>query len=541
MSKGTRFTLQYRIEKGSLFAMSDALPRVLLVDDRADKLLAMEAVLQPLGVEIVKASSGLEALQLAEQTEFAVILLDVRMPGLDGLETAARLRKQKSSARTPIIFVSAVETPELIEKVYALGAVDYLQNLVPQILLSKVSVFVDLFRQRMDISERKQIEEKLRHAKQEAEAANAAKDRFLAALSHELRTPLTPVIALLPVLIENRELPEELRKDLLMIQRNVQLEAHLINDLLDLTRIIKERLHLSLQKTDTHDLVQHALRIVDDEARMKGIKLRVELDAPNPQIWADMVRLQQVFWNLLKNAVKFTPEGGEVLIRSSNPEPGKLQLSVSDSGIGIHPDQLSFIFDAFEQVAPVKGYRFGGLGLGLFISKAIVEQHGGSISASSEGTNRGATFTVEFAAVGSSPKPVGTLPLGSILTLRPLRILVVEDHQNTREVLTRLLTKRGHTVKTADCVQAAFDVAAEHEFDLIISDLGLPDGSGLDLMPELKSRYGLKGIAVSGYGMEEDLEKSRNAGFSAHLIKPVDFQQLEATVSRIVDSPGAAE
>jgi len=517
--------------------MRDVTPRVLLVDDRADKLLAIEAVLQPLGVEIVKATSGFQALELAERIEFAVILLDVRMPDIDGLQTAARMRKHGRSARTPIIFVSAVETAELIEQVYALGAVDYLQHLVPQILLSKVSVFVDLFRQRMDITERKQIEEKLRQAKQEAEAANAAKDRFIAALSHELRTPLTPVIALLPALIESRDLPEEHRQDLLMIQRNLQLEAHLINDLLDLTRIIKDRLHLNLQKTDPHDLTQHALRIVEDEARAKGINFRVELKAANPQIWADTVRLQQVLWNLLKNAVKFTPKGGEILIETSNPEPDKFRLMVSDPGIGIEPEQLPFIFDAFEPATPVKGYRFGGLGLGLFISKAIVEQHGGSIEASSEGLNRGASFTVEFAAVGATPQPAGTLPLSSILVIRPLRILLVEDHQNTREVMTRLLTRRGHSVKTADGVQAAFELAAVNAFDLIISDLGLPDGSGLDLMPELKSRYGLKGIAVSGYGMEEDVEKSRNAGFSAHLIKPVDFNQLEATLSQVVEPP----
>ncbi len=514
--------------------MSEFTPRVLLVDDRKDKLLAMEAALQPLAVEIVTARSGLEAIALTKRLEFAVILLDVRMPGLDGFETAARIRQQSRSARTPIIFVSAAETPELIEQGYALGAVDYLQNLVPQILLSKVSVFVDLFTQRMEIIQGKQLEETLRSAKQEAEAANAAKDRFLAALSHELRTPLTPVIALLPALLENKDFPEEMRADLQMIQRNVQLEAHLINDLLDLTGIAKGRLHLNLQKVDAHDLVQHALSIVEEAARAKRIKVRVTLSAEQPHVWGDSVRLQQVLWNILENAIKFTPEGGDVWISSTNPQPGLFQWKCVDTGKGIEPKELGRIFHAFEQVAAPGGYRFGGLGLGLFIAKAVLERHGGSIDASSGGANEGATFVIELPVLAPTEPSPETPPLRDILVVRPLRILLVEDHVNTREVMTRLLTKRGHTVRAAESLQTAFELVAANEFDLIISDLGLPDGSGLDLMPALKSRYGLKGIAVSGYGMEEDLNKSRLAGFSAHLVKPVDFRQLEAALLKVV-------
>jgi signal transduction histidine kinase len=514
--------------------MPENTPRVLLVDDRIDKLLAMEAALQPLAVDIVTARSGAEAIPLTDRLDFAVILLDVRMPGLDGFETAARIRQQGRSVRTPIIFVSAAETPELIEQGYALGAVDYLQNLVPQILLSKVSVFVDLFTQRMEISQGKQVEETLRQAKQEAEAANAAKDRFLAALSHELRTPLTPVIALLPALLENKDFPEEMRADLQMIQRNVQLEAHLINDLLDLTGIAKGRLHLNLQRVDAHDLTHHALTIVEESAKARKINLHVSLKAEHPQIWGDSVRLQQVLWNILENAIKFTPEEGDVWISSSNPDPGNFQLKCVDSGKGIKAEELDRIFHAFEQVAAPGGYRFGGLGLGLFISKAVLERHGGSINAISDGSNEGATFVIELPVLAPTEPSADAAPLRDILVVRPLRILLVEDHVNTREVMTRLLTKRGHTVRAAECLQAAFELVATNQFDLIISDLGLPDGSGLDLMPELKSRYGLKGIAVSGYGMEEDLNKSRLAGFSAHLVKPVDFRQLEAALLKVL-------
>ena len=516
--------------------MPDLTPRVLLVDDRVDKLYAMEAVLEPLSVQIVTARSGKAALALLAESEFAVILLDVRMPGLDGFETAARIRKLPLSARTPIIFVSAAETPELIEQGYALGAVDYLQNLVPQILLSKVSVFVDLYTQRMEISEGKQIEERLRQAKQEAEAANAAKDQFLAALSHELRTPLTPVIALLPTLLQSRNLPDDVRADLQMIHRNVQLEAHLINDLLDLTRITKGRLHLNLQKTDAHDLVEHAISIVSDEAAARRVELQVCLEAANSCVWGDAVRLQQVLWNLLKNAIKFTPPGGRVTVESSNPNGGSLRVRCSDTGSGIEPENLDRIFEAFER-APVKGgYDFGGLGLGLYISKKVLEQHGGSIRAMSDGPGQGATFIFDLPTFTLSEGCTSpNSQIGNVIVVRPLRILLVEDHANTREVLTRLLQRRGHTVCAAECLQDAFALAAAHQFDLIISDLGLPDGSGLDLMPELKSRYGMKGIAVSGYGMEADIHKSRDAGFSAHLIKPVDFRQLEVAVQTVLE------
>jgi CheY-like chemotaxis protein len=353
-------------------------------------------------------------------------------------------------------------------------------------------------------------------------------------LSHELRTPLTPVIALLPALLENKDFPEEMRADLQMIQRNVQLEAHLINDLLDLTGIAKGRLHLNLQKVDAHDLTHHALTIVEESANAKKINLHVSLKAEHPHIWGDSVRLQQVLWNILENAIKFTPEEGDVWISSSNPEPGKFQLKCVDNGKGIKPEELGRIFNAFEQVAAPGGYRFGGLGLGLFISRAVLERHGGSIDACSEGADEGATFVIELPVLNPTEPSADAAPLRDILVVRPLCILLVEDHANTREVMTRLLTKRGHTVRAAESLQTAFELVATNQFDLIISDLGLPDGSGLDLMPELKSRYGLKGIAVSGYGMEEDLNKSRRAGFSAHLVKPVDFRQLEAALLKVL-------
>jgi signal transduction histidine kinase/ActR/RegA family two-component response regulator len=389
-----------------------------------------------------------------------------------------------------------------------------------------------------DISNRKRSEEQLERAKQAAEAANKSKDQFIAALSHELRTPLTPVVALLPTLLESAEISDEARADLLMIKRNVELEARLIDDLLDLTQISKGTLALDLRSVDAHILVEQSWQIVRHDAEKKGITVHHILKATEREVWADPIRLQQVLWNLLQNAIKYTPEGGEVRLETSNPRPGTLQVVVHDSGIGVDAQDLSRVFKPFERPAAADGNRFGGLGLGMFITKAIVEQHGGRIEVSSPGKGLGTTFTVELAVNGVGHAGAKRAPLGEVIGVRPLRILLVEDHDNTREVLTRLLTRRGHFVKTAKSVTSAFELAETNEFDIIISDLGLPDGSGLDLMPELKSRYGLKGIAVSGFGMEEDLDKSRNAGFSEHLIKPVDFRQLEAAVSRIAqESP----
>lgn len=498
----------------------------------------MEAVLQPLNIEIVKVRSGAEAVEQVARMNFAVVLLDVRMPVMDGFETARRIRQQPRGARLPIIFVSAAETPDLIEQGYALGAVDYIKELVPQILRSKVSVFVDLYRQRMDLTERKLIEEQLRQAKREADTANAAKDRFLAALSHELRTPLTPVMALLPTLLETEDLSEAIKDDLRMIQRNVQLETHLINDLLDLTLVTKGRLHLNLHRTDGHAALHRALQIVRTEAERRDIEIETDLAAVDFHVWGDPVRLEQIFWNLLRNAIKFSDGALKVMVRSSNPWPAVLRFEISDAGVGLEPAELQRIFKPFEQPHDAQGYRFGGLGMGLFISQAIAAQHGTQIEALSEGRGQGATFRLELRTTNPSQDTVEETPLGEPMDHRGLRILLVEDHENTRQVLSRLLTKSGHSIKSAESVQAAMALAEDHEFDLIISDLGLPDGSGLELMPALKRRYGLKGIAVSGYGREEDLQKSRSAGFSAHLIKPLNFHDLERTVSRVISHRG---
>jgi two-component system CheB/CheR fusion protein len=384
-----------------------------------------------------------------------------------------------------------------------------------------------------DITEAKRVEAELLQAKEAAEAANQAKDRFLAALSHELRTPLTPVLARVSNLEAEAALDGKLRRELAVIRRNVELEARLIDDLLDLTRITRGKLELRCGPGDLRAYLEHALETCrSHNLEAKGVRLSVEMAAVEHRVNADGPRVTQVFWNLLENAIKFTPRGGEIRIRSGHEEGGLLAVEVSDTGLGIEPELLPRIFDAFEQGQRSQGY--GGLGLGLAISKSIVEMHGGTLTAESAGTGRGCTFTVRLPrAPADAQAPAPAPPPTAAVARHPLRLLLVEDHVDTAEAMADLLRDRGHEVTVAGCVAEALacvDASGCGGFDLVVSDLGLPDGSGLDLMRELVGRYRLPGIALSGYGTDEDIRRSREAGFARHLTKPVNIQTLEAAI-----------
>jgi len=394
-----------------------------------------------------------------------------------------------------------------------------------------------------DIEGVKRVEEALRHANASAESANRSKDHFLAALSHELRTPLTPVLITAATLQEDERLPAEVRGQLAMMERNIALEARLIDDLLDISAISTGKLHLHSQLCDTHSLIRLALEMVQDAALTKEIKLVCELRATRSSVLTDPARFQQIVWNLVRNAVKFTSPGGQVAIRTTERAAGNtfwLCLEVTDTGIGIAPELLEKIFRPFEQGAVTGDHRFGGMGLGLAIARAIVELHGGKISAHSPGINHGATFVVELpGAVVPPPSPsddgntatsftkferskTGTAPT----TGNAPRILLVEDHASTLQVLSTLLRRDGYEVLPATNVAEALAQVAAQPCELVISDLGLPDGSGIQLMRQLRTNYGLRGIALTGYGMEEDIARAREAGFAAHLVKPIQVAEL---------------
>jgi signal transduction histidine kinase len=382
----------------------------------------------------------------------------------------------------------------------------------------------------------------------EAQAANQAKDRFLATLSHELRTPLTPVLAIVSGLRDERSLTDEVRNRLDMIRRNVELEARLIDDLLDLTRISRGKLELRRELVDVESLVEHALETCQGEGTDDDrLRIEVHLAARDHLVLADASRLTQVFWNLLRNAFKFTPAGGAVRVLSWNEAAppvlsgvatGTVAVEISDTGMGIRPEVLPRIFDAFEQGDRRVTRQFGGLGLGLAITKAIVELHGGVLTAWSEGEGAGAAFTVHLPLAGVECLALPAVPApveaeGELRAAGPLRLLLVEDHRDTAEAMADLLRAQGHRVTVAGTVTEALGAAeSAGGLDLLVSDLGLPDGSGLDLMRELAARRGLRGIALSGYGTEEDVRRSREAGFEEHLTKPVDFQTLKDAIRR---------
>jgi HAMP domain-containing protein/signal transduction histidine kinase/CheY-like chemotaxis protein len=362
---------------------------------------------------------------------------------------------------------------------------------------------------------------------QEKARSNLAKDQFLAMLSHELRTPLTPVLASAMALESEQGLPENIHESLHMIRRNVELEARLIDDLLDLTRISRGKVQLNFEVVDAHTLLQNALEICQADIDRKNLALRLDLTAQKVHLRADPARLQQIFWNLINNAVKFTSKDGQISISTSNDTVGQLRVEVADTGVGIGPDALPKIFDAFEQGGWT---QLGGLGLGLAISKTLVEAHKGTIAAESAGRNQGARFTLVFPTCEKMEVQAAPAASPQLSLRQTMRILLVEDHEDTKRSLTNLLRRRGYHVQSAGDLQSALDLSAKEEFDVLISDLGLPDGSGIDLMRVLNSQRPVFGIALTGFGMEEDIRKSYEVGFKHHLVKPIDLNKLDSLI-----------
>jgi two-component system, chemotaxis family, CheB/CheR fusion protein len=382
-----------------------------------------------------------------------------------------------------------------------------------------------------DITERKGAEARERAAREETERASRAKDDFLAVLSHELRTPLTPVLTTVQMMERDASLTPEQRESVEMVRRNVELEARLIDDLLDLTRISRGKLELFFAPTDVHRKVRHVAGICDSDLRSKHVALNLELNAPRHHVRADAARLQQVLWNLLKNAVKFTPQGGSITVRTQEAGSGRIRIEVSDTGCGIAPAVLPGIFDAFVQGGRAVTRRHGGLGLGLAISRKLVEMHGGTLEAFSGGVDKGSTFTLELPVTATAAREESkpTQPAGG--EAPPGRtILLVEDHPDTAKTMKKLLHHSGYQVRTADSVASALRAADAQAFDLLVCDIGLPDGSGLDLMRQLLAKRPVTAIALSGYGMEDDVRRSKEAGFVDHLTKPVDVRRLQEVI-----------
>ncbi len=540
------------------------LPTVLVVDDDSKNLMAIESVLDADSYRLIQAQTGSEALLALMGGDFAAIVLDVQMPDMSGIELARMIKQRRRTQHIPIIFLTAhYREDEHAVLGYDVGAVDYLTKPInPAVLRSKINVFVDLFTKTRALAERnraalaaeealrlanvelaarnealeREAEERERRilaesARAEAEEANAAKDRFLAMLSHELRTPLSPILHAVS-LIEEADCPDSIKEHIGTIQRNVRLEARLIDDLLDLARIRNGKLRLDLQPVDVHEVLRHSFEICRADLTASQVQVVERLEAPLSHVRGDASRLQQVFWNLLTNAAKFSPEGSVIEVRTYAASPaGRIGIDVIDQGVGIAPEKLRSIFDAFEQGAQRSQ---AGLGLGLAICKALVEMHSGDISAHSEGLSQGARFTIHLPETSATATPNG-VTVNEPVSRPGLRLLVVEDHRDTLSTLERLLTRRGYIVRTAGSIAESLEVAREYEFDVLVSDIGLPDGRGTELLQQMSTLRGKRppSIAMSGFGMEEDLERSRQAGFAEHLTKPVEFPSLHQAIVRL--------
>lgn len=555
---------------------------ILIVDDRLTNRRLLLAMLIHLGHRLLEADTGAKALKMVRKEKPDLIIADILMPKMHGYEFVRKLRRDRKIAHTAVVFFTARYLEEESRKLAKICGVQHLivkpvrweevdkivnealgmrphpsrplkardlarkhLDVITGKLADKVSELEELnTRLEIEIAERKRVVEELQVAHEEAhcaredaERANSAKDHFLATLSHELRTPLTPVLMCVTAWEQEQSFEPELRAELGMIRRNIELEARLIDDLLDLTGIAHGKVQLARSgPVDIHSLLAHTEQIVESDARQKSIYLEFDLTASEHHVDGEAARLQQVFWNLLKNAIKFTPPNGRVTVRTLNPVPGQFVLIVEDTGAGITSKALPIIFRAFEQGETRDAKAPRGLGLGLAISQAIIELHGGTIRAESAGPGLGSIFTVELVTVlpfpGAQPSEAQKSQR-SQSSLRSLRLLVIEDHEPTMEVLARLLRSHGHEVLTACTVKIALLLASTHSFDLVVSDLGLPDGSGLDLMRQLAQEYGLRGIALSGYGMPEDRVNTQQAGFLAHLVKPINFEELHHALQQI--------
>jgi signal transduction histidine kinase len=535
---------------------------ILVVDDNAANLLAMESALGVLGCPIIRAQSGEEALRILLQRDFALILLDVQMPALGGFETAKIIRERKRSRHTPIIFISAYGRDEhYVLDAYKLGAVDFLfKPIIADILVSKAAVFVELHRraammaqqsERLRVHERREHErvleeerrrwneEALRRQMEEMAEADRRKDEFLAVLGHELRNPLSAIVVGSELLLRKLSaipgVDESILRARERIERQAQYLHRLVDDLLDLARINSGKIELKRSNTTLQHIIEQAVVTSLPAIEKAGHKLTVEVPPTPVAMWADPVRLIQAVGNLLSNASRYTDPGGSIAVKCAVRE-GEVDIEVCDNGCGISPDLLPRVFDIFVQ-AGAGGVKHG-LGLGLTIVKRLVGLHHGTVRAVSDGPGKGATFTI---TVPLRPKTVEeargrmpTWPPPAVARPEGLSIVLVEDNQDIRESMQELLTELGHSVHAADDGESGAELILRLSPNVAIVDLGLPILDGYKVAERVRAQVGpnsIRLIAMTGYGQEADRIRAREAGFDAHLVKPADINAVMSVLT----------
>ena len=403
----------------------------------------------------------------------------------------------------------------------------------------------DITEQNRAAAERERLLEAERVARAEAERASRVKDDFVAMVSHELRTPLNAILGWTQLMTRARNDPAIISRGLEVVARNTRLQAQLISDLLDVSRIIAGKLQLDTRSVDLRAIVGQAIETIEEEARGKGVEIAQALDEGASLVSGDAARLQQIVWNLLSNAIKFTPAGGRVRV-SLRFEGAQAAIEVADTGAGIRADVLPHVFERFHQADASITRRFGGLGLGLSIVKHLVDLHGGTVQATSEGENRGATFVVTLPLVGDgieNEQRQDRFDGADVVGLNAIRLLVVEDEADTLEFLRRLLTTHGAIVLTAASAPEALALVRDQKPDLLISDIGLPEIDGYDLIQRVRREAApardIPAIALTAYARSEDRTRALRAGYQAHIAKPVEPNELLAMIASFVELTGA--
>ena len=550
-----------------LSTIFDAPINILIVDDEPKNLTVLETLLDAPGYRLVRAESADEALLALVAEEFALLILDVRMPGMTGFELAQIIKGRKKTARVPIIFLTAYynEDQHVLEG-YGSGAVDYLHKPVnAPVLRSKVAVFAELHRKSREIevsnrallaevTERRRAEQQLQELNEnldrlvnertraleqleaELREADRRKDEFIATLAHELRNPLAPVRNAAQMLQHRETVDPQAQQARAIIARQVQVMSRLIEDLMDVSRINQGRIELRRERVDLGEVLDLAVEASRPKIADFGHELELRLPDTPIMVDADVVRLSQVFVNLLTNAAKYTDRGGRIELAAQR-EGAELRIMVSDNGIGIPADELDNVFDMFAQVEGAIARSRGGLGIGLTLVKHLTELHGGRVEARSPGPGQGSVFVVTLPLPATGPAPATADP-GAVAAVacRPLKILVVDDHRDGAESMSALLSMQGHEVRMAHDGEAALIAADEFRPDAILLDIGLPLRSGYEVCRLLREQpWGrrITVIALTGWGDQEAVRKGEEAGFDRHLVKPVDEAALIAALANV--------
>jgi len=515
--------------------------RLLVVDDEESLRITTAAIFENEGYVVHTAASGDEAIDLLTNEDYDLVLTDLHMEGGDGLTVLNRIRNQAPLTISVVLtgFASVESAIAALQE----GAYDYLIKPCDiesmkhtirrgvehrRLMLAEQQARTDLRQLNLDLEKR--IEERtaeLQRLNAELAEANRAKDVFLATLSHELRTPLTPVVGWIKLLRSGTLDEKSVLQALDAIERNAWLQSRLIDDLLDTSRIATGKLHYEPKPTDLNVAVKAAVDTVRTSAAARNIELMISLWPSSLVVMGEPVRLQQIAWNLVSNAIKFTDPGGKVRV-ITELNGSQAQLTVVDTGIGIAPEFLPHVFDRFRQADGSTSRRHGGLGLGLAIADALAKMHGGRMQAQSQGVGQGATFTLQL-ELAQTGKIVSEVSDKKVHSLEGLDVLIVEDSPDTLMLLSTIFRREGANVSTAVSAAEALERAVDKRPGIIISDIGMPDVDGYQLLEQIRVLPGLgdvPAIAISGYASEDDRERAMSAGYLALVPKPIDVDVL---------------